>query len=1286
MSDRKYIKREGGNLKPVNDGENLDMLSGGVITSFTEFDTTLSAPAYKEGLQYYDSISKAISHYTEIAGVAPFRIGRALRSRAVSDDITPIVKGDILRISGGTSGTSPLVVKSQANVLKYVQETIGMAMNDAIQGGVVYIAVFDTIIGVNTLGTQVNDLVYLDPNNAGKFTFIQPKAPDYSLAFGFVTKVGETDGVISVRFGGYTGSDTSVNLEGFLNGIVTNTPQVDISVSGGIIYADVTNEEEPTKDLPFLIGDKRYLLNTTTNTGLGGAARVVVPAGADAQTLQESVIYAYLDNGVPTLGINSINPSLPYAKICDLSVFNATRTLADGRPFKYRRSNNTIDLKDGVIDGSRGLMVEALDNLRQKLGTNWVSGQDATPTVDNTQIRVALSGGVGRQFREANLPAFDGLLYTIFNDETNTITYEDTTNLTAITQTAGGTLDDLLQNNRYYIIRLFYMLNSNGVGNTVLATRPTGYYTADGDAFRNDTSGYAVTVNDVSVNEIVYPLYDLFIGRTGAGGTTITLLDIVDKKTRIPFGGTGGGSAGAGVTTFDGLSDTPADKLGQALKLLQVNAGETAIEFVDGSTKFVDLSTTQTIAGDKTFSNTILGSISGNAGTATALETARNIAGQSFDGTADISIASTDLSDTSNIARKNTDNAFTADQTFNGNVFVNGDKIAVDSRTSTTDNTIATNFGEVGAGVTSDISGIETDRGSADPYINAFFEDSDSYRGGIYYVTVTYTGKTGTFNLNDEIKGASSGASGYVVSDSGTSLKLKVVTGSFVDTETIDNQTVTGSATVSGSSVITDQTQAFATREDTPLDDGLAEWDSATSKFLTITKASLPISTATQNALDAKVDDTDIGVTVQPYNANTVIDASYVHTDNNYTNTDKAKVDFISVTQAVDLDTMESDIATNNAKVSNVTTNLGYTSSATNGIVTSSDGTDATIPLSSGVGASNIAGLMSPTEKDKLSGIEAGAEVNTVTDNSVTTFVNKTINGSGNNIYNLSASNISTGILNNARLSSDVGLMYKDLTSLGLSNSSFGLGTTESDLINSLTLIVNAMSFGDSLTLFMNDITSSRLCDQLEAYFSSKGFTESVSNNSIMYIAFTYGTNQYPTKFQLVGNNNGNIYTWTLDNGLNSLVRNNAIIQKAKYFDVALSSDQNITAGVQTKLQFSNEIADTDGWFDNVTNYRFQPNVNGLFQINMTVFNRTVITGRSYMSIFKNGTLYHSSTIDTNNIDCNGTLSLAVPLNGTTDYLEFYVYAFGSTDIVISGSSTNSSTSTRLTGHLVGAI
>ena len=53
----------------------------------------------------------------------------------------------------------------------------------------------------------------------------------------------------------------------------------------------------------------------------------------------------------------------------------------------------------------------------------------------------------------------------------------------------------------------------------------------------------------------------------------------------------------------------------------------------------------QTVAGTKTFSSTISGSVDGNAATATKLSTAREIAGNSFDGSADITIASTDLSD-----------------------------------------------------------------------------------------------------------------------------------------------------------------------------------------------------------------------------------------------------------------------------------------------------------------------------------------------------------------------------------------------------------------------------------------------------------------------------------------------------------------------------------------------------------------------------------------------------------------------------------------------------------------
>lgn len=82
----------------------------------------------------------------------------------------------------------------------------------------------------------------------------------------------------------------------------------------------------------------------------------------------------------------------------------------------------------------------------------------------------------------------------------------------------------------------------------------------------------------------------------------------------------------------------------------------TSIIPIGGNGAFVDNSTDQTIGGNKTFSNTIGGSVSGNAGTATKLATARNIAlsgdatgSASFDGSANATISTTLATVNSNI-------------------------------------------------------------------------------------------------------------------------------------------------------------------------------------------------------------------------------------------------------------------------------------------------------------------------------------------------------------------------------------------------------------------------------------------------------------------------------------------------------------------------------------------------------------------------------------------------------------------------------------------------------------
>jgi hypothetical protein len=82
----------------------------------------------------------------------------------------------------------------------------------------------------------------------------------------------------------------------------------------------------------------------------------------------------------------------------------------------------------------------------------------------------------------------------------------------------------------------------------------------------------------------------------------------------------------------------------------------TSIIAIAGSGAFVDTSSTQTVGGTKTFSNTIVGSVDGNAGTATKLATARDISlsgdatgTASFDGSANATISTTLATVNSNI-------------------------------------------------------------------------------------------------------------------------------------------------------------------------------------------------------------------------------------------------------------------------------------------------------------------------------------------------------------------------------------------------------------------------------------------------------------------------------------------------------------------------------------------------------------------------------------------------------------------------------------------------------------
>jgi hypothetical protein len=113
------------------------------------------------------------------------------------------------------------------------------------------------------------------------------------------------------------------------------------------------------------------------------------------------------------------------------------------------------------------------------------------------------------------------------------------------------------------------------------------------------------------------------------------------------------------------------------------------------------------------------------------------------------------------------------------------------------------------------------------------------------------------------------------------------------------------------------------------------------------------------------------------------------------------------------------------------------------------------------------------------------------------------------------------------------------------------------------------------------------------------------------------------------------------------------------------STVQSCTSGANTKIILNNEVFDTASCFDSTTNYRFTPNVAGYYQISGAA---GMVAGSasqlSCVQIFKNGSQYAIGSCSPafTTIQNFMTVSDLVYMNGSTDYVELYIYHnFGST-------------------------
>tara|TARA_B100000989_G_C19399792_1_gene409435 strand:- start:27 stop:545 length:519 start_codon:yes stop_codon:yes gene_type:complete len=119
-------------------------------------------------------------------------------------------------------------------------------------------------------------------------------------------------------------------------------------------------------------------------------------------------------------------------------------------------------------------------------------------------------------------------------------------------------------------------------------------------------------------------------------------------------------------------------------------------------------------------------------------------------------------------------------------------------------------------------------------------------------------------------------------------------------------------------------------------------------------------------------------------------------------------------------------------------------------------------------------------------------------------------------------------------------------------------------------------------------------------------------------------------------------------------------------FSVKLSSNQTMSDATFAKAAFASEQYDADGVFDATTNYRFTPTSSGKYFINVSarIFDAN---GRLYESVGelrKNGSTVADTQKDLRlssgfGYSHNLRLTHIESMNGTGDYLEYFVYIDG---------------------------
>jgi hypothetical protein len=521
------------NIAP-NIGDGFPVTAGQFIPQ------TFIDPAWPVGTRYFDANERTMNTVTDDVNIISGD-EQTIKNRFKNETGVTIPKFRVVYIKGKTSDGFGFKMNLASYNTYSENWSLWVTTEDVIDGDYSTCIRLGALANMPTTGLNIGAENYLGLN--GEIVAERLAPPGNNILIGTALNVGGAE-LFAVDI-----QQDNYDIE--LEGCVLEPQGIDWIESGGNVYVEIWNKDDPTRDLPIRVGGKDIILDTTTGAGTGGRARFQVAAGLATNPIKNCVYATNVGGAVQLNYAQDFPADGEFAEI-------AVGLLRDAPNVAIEKSIGSQIYTNAISRSGRGFFARLAESVRARGAQYWdglapsSTITDGGAAVDTLDATFAL--GRAYQLHLQSIPqlqvSVDGA-YVMNASGAGVLTpYQKVTNLALCNEdTAGNSL-----NGQQTSLVLMLMVSSGG--DTILGVfLPTGGYDPSGFDQENaydDPRGFS-TVSAPAQYKTIAMLGMRIPAEISNDGLDWTYLNPAGKTEWIDLRGVALGTRGTGGAAFGGV-------------------------------------------------------------------------------------------------------------------------------------------------------------------------------------------------------------------------------------------------------------------------------------------------------------------------------------------------------------------------------------------------------------------------------------------------------------------------------------------------------------------------------------------------------------------------------------------------------------------------------------------------------------------------------------------------------------------------------------------------------------